>query len=147
MEIIVILAVVGVFFWWFFLREKTEYSKSTEQLVTPQKDELANQQTATESVKLEVAAEPALVPDSGPTKCGCGRSPTGYCIGLHALSPEDWAAHPGNPVKLVVAPVIEEAKPVTKRAPAKKKSADSKPAAAKKAKPAVRTAKPKTKKA
>jgi hypothetical protein len=23
-------------------------------------------------------------------KCGCGRSPTGYCIGWHALSEEDY---------------------------------------------------------
>ena len=146
MEIIVILAVVGVLFWWFFLRENNDYNKTTEQLVTPQKDEVANQQTVTESVKLEVAAEPALVPDSGPAKCGCGRSPTGYCVGLHALSLEDWAAHPDNPVKPVVA-LVEEAKPATKRTPAKKKSVNSKQVASKKAKPAARTARPKTKKA
>ena len=23
-------------------------------------------------------------------RCGCGRSPTGYCIGWHALSEEDY---------------------------------------------------------
>ena len=23
-------------------------------------------------------------------KCGCGRSPTGYCIGWHSLSEEDY---------------------------------------------------------
>ena len=24
-------------------------------------------------------------------RCGCGRSPTGYCVGFHGLSEEDWA--------------------------------------------------------
>ena len=34
-----------------------------------------------------------------PAKCGCGRSPTGYCVGLHKLTQEEWAVHPDNPVK------------------------------------------------
>jgi hypothetical protein len=25
-------------------------------------------------------------------KCGCGRSPTGKCIGLHSLSEDEWLA-------------------------------------------------------
>ena len=25
-------------------------------------------------------------------KCGCGRSPTGKCIGLHGLTEDDWTA-------------------------------------------------------
>ena len=33
------------------------------------------------------------------TKCGCGRSQTGFCVGLHALKPEEWAVHPDNPAK------------------------------------------------
>ena len=24
-------------------------------------------------------------------KCGCGRSPTGYCVGFHGLSEDEWA--------------------------------------------------------
>lgn len=24
-------------------------------------------------------------------KCGCGRSPTGYCVGFHGLSDQAWA--------------------------------------------------------
>jgi len=27
------------------------------------------------------------------TKCSCGRSPTGYCIGLHAMTNEQYKAH------------------------------------------------------
>ena len=71
------------------------------------------------------------------TKCGCGRSPSGYCIGLHKLSDAAWAAKqaadapqsipaPAGPV--VAAPVV--------RPPAKVKRVV-------KAKPAVITAKPK----
>ena len=26
-------------------------------------------------------------------KCGCGRSPTGYCTGLHAMTNEQYKAH------------------------------------------------------
>ena len=31
-----------------------------------------------------------------PAKCGCGRSPTGYCVGLHKRSDAEWAVHPDN---------------------------------------------------
>lgn len=31
--------------------------------------------------------------------CGCGRSKTGYCVGLHKLSEEEWAVHEDNPNK------------------------------------------------
>jgi hypothetical protein len=33
------------------------------------------------------------------TKCGCGRSQTGFCVGLHSLTPEEWANHVDNPAK------------------------------------------------
>ena len=33
------------------------------------------------------------------TKCGCGRSQTGFCVGLHSLTPEEWANHADNPAK------------------------------------------------
>lgn len=35
-----------------------------------------------------------------PTKCGCGRSPTGFCVGLHKLSEQEWSVHLDNPNKL-----------------------------------------------
>lgn len=72
---------------------------------------------------------PIMIPPAPePVKCGCGRSATGLCVGLHKLSQEEWAAHPDNPVK----PVVEAApakKPAAKKAPAKKKPAADKPAA------------------
>ena len=41
-------------------------------------------------------------------KCGCGRSPTGFCTGLHALSKEEWAASEQNPDRHEVAAVEPE---------------------------------------
>ena len=58
-----------------------------------------------------------------PAKCGCGRSQSGLCVGLHKLTAEEWAAHESNPNAVKAAPVAKEPKPVTKRAPAKKKPA------------------------
>ena len=31
--------------------------------------------------------------------CGCGRSTTGFCVGLHKLTEEEWAVHEDNPNK------------------------------------------------
>ena len=41
-----------------------------------------------------------------PTKCGCGRSPSGYCVGLHRLSDAEWAAQQPAPVVSVESPVV-----------------------------------------
>ena len=80
-----------------------------------------------------------------PAKCGCRRSPTGLCVGLHKLSDADWALHGDNPNK--TAPVVVEAKP---KRPAVQKPAVQKPVAKKPAvqkpvakKPAAITAAPK----
>lgn len=69
---------------------------------------------------------PMFVPPAAPepTRCGCGRSVTGYCVGLHKLSAEEWAVHADNPVK--PAP----AEPAKKKAPVKTE-AKKKPAAIK----------------
>ena len=69
------------------------------------------------------------VPANEPPRCGCGRSSTGYCVGLHKLSPEAWASHPNNP-NMVGKIVAEPAQPAKKTA-AKKPAATKKPAAAK----------------
>ena len=84
---------------------------------------------------------PIMVPPVvEPVKCGCGRSASGYCVGLHKLSQDEWAVHADNPVKPVVetAPVKKPAakKAAPKKAPAQKKPAVDKPAA----KPAAMTA-------
>ena len=67
-------------------------------------------------------------------QCGCGRSPTGFCVGLHKLSAEEWAVSDQNPNKVSVADVTAGNKAAAvakvKKAPAKK-TADKKPAAKK----------------
>lgn len=49
----------------------------------------------------EPVATPAPTPTPEPTKCGCGRSPTGLCVGLHKLTTEEWANHADNPNRVV----------------------------------------------
>ena len=66
------------------------------------------------------------VPAAEPPRCGCGRSSTGYCVGLHKLSPEAWANHPNNP-DMVGKIVAEPARPAKKP----RKAAEKKPAAIK----------------
>jgi len=41
--------------------------------------------------KVEAPAAPE------PAKCGCGRSESGLCVGLHKLTAEEWATHKDNP--------------------------------------------------
>lgn len=70
-------------------------------------------------------------------QCGCGRSPTGFCVGLHKLSAEEWAMSDQNPNKASVADVTAENKAAAvakvKKAPAKTAAKPAaKPAAAKK---------------
>ena len=84
------------------------------------------------SLKPRVIPEPAApykveapVPASAeavraPVKCGCGRSSTGDCVGLHALTADQWAASDKNPNR-----VVAEVTPV-KKAPAKSKVAKPK---------------------
>jgi hypothetical protein len=73
---------------------------------------------------------PAVEVAPQPVQCGCGRSPTGFCVGLHKLSPAEWDVHPDNPVKPVA-----EVKAPAKKAAAKKPAAPKKPAAKKPAAP------------
>jgi hypothetical protein len=71
------------------------------------------------------------VPANEPPRCGCGRSATGYCVGLHKLSPEQWATSTDNPdsvTKVVVPEPVKKKrtfvkKPAVIKAPAEKKPA------------------------
>ena len=61
------------------------------------------------NAKLEEALSKAVTapvetPKAG--TCGCGRSPTGNCVGLHKLSDAEWAMHESNPNRVEVAPVV-----------------------------------------
>ena len=66
-----------------------------------------------------------LTPANEPPKCGCGRSSTGFCVGLHKLSPEAWADHPNNPAT-VGKIVAEPARPEKKKRTFVKKPAEPK---------------------
>ena len=60
------------------------------------------------------------------TKCGCGRSPSGYCVGLHKLSDAAWAAkQAADAPQTIPAP----AGPVVKVPSKVKKVVKAKPAA------------------
>jgi hypothetical protein len=73
---------------------------------------------------------PIMVPPvSEPVKCGCGRSASGFCVGLHKLTPDEWASHTDNPKKVT----LPAAKVPAKKAPAKKKPAAIKASASPKA--------------
>lgn len=82
-----------------------------------------------------------------PVQCGCGRSPTGYCVGLHALSADEWSTHADNKNSVVVGKSaddrVEATAPAKPKAPVKKqqfekKAVVAKPPAAAKAPPKPR---------
>lgn len=83
------------------------------------------EEDAIEAVKVVEAAVEAGKPT--PPKCECGRSPTGFCVGLHKLSDAEWAISDKNPNRVEVAPVVVtadspgvDAAPVAEVAPTKK---------------------------
>ena len=83
---------------------------------------------------IEPAQAPATIP------CGCGRSSSGFCVGLHNLSTEEWAVHPEN--KTVSAPAVAPVKKKT-RSPAKEPvKTEAAPKRARAAKPKVVPAAP-----
>jgi hypothetical protein len=90
----------------------------------------------TPNVEAPYKVEAPAVAAPEPAKCGCGRSPTGLCVGLHKLTAEEWVAHPDNPVK-------PEPKTKAAKKPAAKKPAAEKTAAAIKAAPKTSTRKTK----
>ncbi len=86
-------------------------------------------------VEAPVDVAPAVVSAPEPARCGCGRSASGFCVGLHKLTAEEWAAHPENKAK----PAAR--KPAARKPAAKKEAAPKKPAAMKAA-PKPRAKKP-----
>ena len=70
-----------------------------------------------EAVKLEDAAKNEVEMLKKSLQCGCGRSPTGSCLGLHKLSEEEWLTHEVNPNRIIAAVVqeVEEVKVKVKK--------------------------------
>lgn len=81
-----------------------------------------------------------------PAKCGCGRSPTGLCVGLHKLSVTEWEQHPDNSAKPVVEVKTGGEWPFPEAAKEMKPAVKAKTARAKKAPVAAMTAAEKPKK-
>lgn len=81
--------------------------------------------------KVEVS-EPAQA------KCGCGRSQSGFCVGLHKLTAEEWATHKDNPNAV-------KAEPKKKRTFKKREPGETKAAVAKIKAPAKPKAVPRPK--
>lgn len=106
----------------------------------------SSQQESVAPAKMETPAVEAPSTKIEPVKCGCGRSPSGYCVGLHSLTAEEWNAHPANPAPVVAAVPEAKAKPAAKVG---KTAAKAAKAADAKKKPAAMKApaKPRAKKA
>jgi len=51
-------------------------------------------------------------------ECGCGRSPTGSCLGLHKLTDEEWASHEVNPNRVIEKPKAAKEKTAAVKKPA-----------------------------
>jgi hypothetical protein len=119
--------------------QETLMFKKIVEFFTGKKSETVTAPPVSAPYKVEPPAETTpipYVPANEPPRCGCGRSSTGYCVGLHKLSPEAWASHPNNPDmvgKIVAEPAqpakkprkAVEKKPVVVKAPAAKAPAKS----------------------
>jgi hypothetical protein len=68
-------------------------------------DQQTNQAAGVQIEQTPYKVEPPVVEDKvavanrAPAKCGCGRSSTGLCVGLHKLTDDEWSAHDANPNK------------------------------------------------
>ena len=86
-----------------------------------------------EKVAVSTSVEQAMAQTAvQPTKCGCGRSSTGFCVGLHKLTEAEWAVHADNPKKSVAEkPVKRPRKPAATKTTAATKTKSKKPSATK----------------
>lgn len=71
-------------------------------------------------------SETTQSPSIEPQKCGCGRSTTGFCVGLHRLTADEWAVHADNPQRAASAPVVSAEKPTKKTRKVKAASQEEK---------------------
>ncbi len=134
MEIIIIsIAVLALAGYWIYTMSKPAEKDNDADSERPWPYGKAVPQGKIHVKPADVAGSENRVEATAP-QCGCGRSPTGFCVGLHKLSAEEWAVSDQNPNKASVADVTAGNKAAAvakvKKAPAKK-TADKKPAAKK----------------
>ncbi len=144
MEIFVLFLIAGLAaFWWVNHTMK----KNEERLKEQESSDTAAPYKVEPEVVKEVEKVEVQQSQPEPNKCGCGRSPTGFCVGLHKLTAEEWAVHADNPNK--VEPAKEVKRPrKTKPTPVEpvsepKKTRGRKPSNEKKATSQVKTSKSK----
>lgn len=129
MEIIVVLVFVVALGAWIWYRQILDKDNETNlETLAPYKIETPPSVGKSADDRVEsVAPTPSNVEAK---RCGCGRSVTGFCVGLHQLTPAQWAEHPDNPKK----PTPPAKKTAAKKTAAKKASTVSaeKPELAKK---------------
>ena len=137
MEIVITLVVLGLAAYWVYDLSQKQKKDADTKLDTWQPPKELTEKPA------EVSGSENRVEAISP-KCGCGRSPTGFCVGLHKLTAEEWAVSDQNPNRTTgvaveaITTVVENKpakKPATKkgayegnRAPAKKPAAKRAPA-------------------
>jgi hypothetical protein len=70
-----------------------------------------------EAAKIEEAVKNEIEVIKKSSECGCGRSPTGSCLGLHKLTEAEWLIHEVNPNRVIeaVTEVVEVTKAKAKK--------------------------------
>ena len=127
MEIVITFVVLGLAAYWVYdmsQKQKKDADTKVDAWQPPQEFTAKPAEVSGSEYRVE-----APTPDP---KCGCGRSPTGFCVGLHKLTPEQWAVHDQNPNRTEEVAAVTAANKVKAAAKAKtavKKTADKKPAA------------------
>jgi len=136
MELIIFIAVVVVaaLLWNGYVNaKKTESDDAIDRWIPGGPGKNPEQHPLTRFNNAEVSGSEYRVESTAPDpKCGCGRSPTGFCVGLHKLTPEQWAVHDQNPNRVAEVAAVTAANKVKAAAKAKtavKTTADKKPAA------------------
>lgn len=126
MEIVITFVVLGLAAYWIYdMSQKQKKDADTKVDAWQPPKELTEKPA-------EVSGSEYRVEATAPKKCGCGRSSTGFCVGLHKLSAEEWAVSDQNPNRVTEVAAVtadRKTKAVAKAKTAVKKTADKKPAA------------------
>lgn len=118
MELLILFAIAAIGgFWWVNYAMKKNEEKLNMVASKHKNQEMVNNQItdAVTQVPAPVVETKSVEQIVEPTKCGCGRSPTGFCVDLHKLSAEEWAVHADNIQKKVNAPTVQASAKEVKR--------------------------------
>lgn len=135
-----LIAAVGGMWWLNHVMNKKALDEAKENLEKQEAEAPYKVDIVEEKVAVSPSVELAMAETAvQPTKCGCGRSPTGFCVGLHKLTAEEWAVHADNPNKTITEkPVKRPRKPAATKTSSATKTKSKKPSVTK---PTVKKAK------